>query len=361
MFKTRKFLVFLMVISLVLASMAVGCGKEAVPSLQEEEKETILITDSLGRQVIVPKQVEKIACLWNFAGYAVGLLGRGADIVAAQSGLKRDVLFRQFFPEIIDAAVPKSSGTINIEELMLVNPDLVIIKGVTEEKELEKLEKSQVPFIFLEFTNVREQQQAMSIIGKAIGRETEAKRYNDYYQEVITKLQDVVENIPISERVKVYHAEKEATRTIQKGSLAADWSRIAGVINVSVGEEMNLVDENYYASLEQILLWDPEVIICNEKSAADIITANPQWSGIQAVQDEKVYQLPQGISRWGHPNSVETPLAMLWTAKTVYPEKFTHISMEEEIKYFYREFFQIELSDKIVEQILKAEGLRDPK
>ena len=99
-------------------------------------------------------------------------------------------------------------GTINIEELMLVNPDLVIIKGLPKKKNWKNWKSPRFP-LFLEFTNVREQQQAMSIIGKAIGRETEAKRYNDYYQEVITKLQDVVENIPISERVKVYHAEKK--------------------------------------------------------------------------------------------------------------------------------------------------------
>ncbi len=40
------------------------------------------------------------------------------------------------------------------------------------------------------------------------------------------------------------------------------------------------------------------------------------------------YQAPIGISRWGHPGSLETPLAVLWTAKTVYPDKFGHIYMQ---------------------------------
>lgn len=356
----RKIVALLLVIFLAIAFQMVGCSNEAAPPAQGEKTHTILVTDSYGRQVAVPEKVERIACLWNFAGYAVGLLGRGADLVAVQSGIKRDVLFRQLVPEILDAAVPKSSGAINIEELMLIKPDLVIIRGVTDEKELEKLEKSQIPFLFIEFTNIFEQQQAMSIIGKAIGCEREATDYNNYYQEIIAKIEHVVKDIPEDERIKIYHAEKEATRTISEDSLAADWSRLTGCINVSVGEDIKISDNNYYASLEQILYWDPEVIICNEKSARDIITANPQWSGIQAVQDGKVYQLPQGISRWGHPNSVETPLVMLWMAKTVYPEKFIHINMEEEVRNFYRIFFQVELDDAIIEQILSGEGLRDP-
>ena len=63
------------------------------------------------------------------------------------------------------------------------------------------------------------------------------------------------------------------------------------------------------------MLWNPEVIIANRKPPWDLILG-AQWSGIDAVQNGRVYQLPQGISRWGHPGSVETPLAILWTAKT---------------------------------------------
>ena len=143
----RKIVALLLVIFLAIAFQMVGCSNEAAPPAQGEKTHTILVTDSYGRQVAVPEKVENSVSL-NFAGYAVGLLGRGADLVAYQSGIKRDVLFRQLVPEILDAAVPKSSGAINIEELMLIKPDLVIIRGVTDEKELEKLEKSQIPFLY---------------------------------------------------------------------------------------------------------------------------------------------------------------------------------------------------------------------
>ncbi len=136
-------------------------------------------------------------------------------------------------------------------------------------------------------------------------------------------------DIPDGEKARLYHSENQALRTIHSNALPADWSRAAGVINVSVGEQLNLVNNDYYASLEQVLLWDPDVIIANETTAMKYILGNPQWSGIKAVRNKRVYQLPQGISRWGHPGSVETPLAIMWTAKTVYPEKFEHIDWEK--------------------------------
>ena len=259
--------------------------------------------------------------------------------------------------------MPRKSGKINIEELLRQDPDLVIIRGDTarDEKEVEQLDKAGLNYIVVEYTNIEEQQRAISIIGEAIGRKEEAEAFNRYYNDVIQRVSEVVDTIPEDRRVRMYHAENQALRTTHSSTLPADWSRAAGVVNVSVGEELNLVNNDYYASLEQVLLWNPEVIIANENSAMKYILGNPQWSGIEAVQKGRVYQLPHGISRWGHPGSVETPLAILWTAKTVYPELFGHIDMEKEVEYFYREFFGYQLSPEMVQQVLSGEGLRKPK
>lgn len=351
----------IMLISIVMT----GCEQTDIQQVSgtPEDVTGFYITDSFDREVFVPDNVENIASLYSFAGYAVSLLGRGDDLVAVPDGLKRDVMLVDIVPQIEKAAVPRKSGKINIEELLRQNPDIVIIRGDTarDEKEMEQLEKTGLNYIVVEYTNVEEQQQAISIIGEAIGRKDKAKVYNDYYNSVIERVSEVVDSIPEDHKARLYHSENQALRTTHSSTLPADWSRAAGVVSVSVGEELNLVNNDYYASLEQVLLWNPDVIIANENTAVKYILGNPQWSGIKAVQDGRVYQLPQGISRWGHPGSVETPLAILWTAKTVYPELFGHIDMEEEVEYFYKEFFGYQLSQEMIEQILSGEGLRLPK
>ncbi len=356
-----KLIPVIVIISFILS----GCGQTGTQDIPDaaENLPGFYITDSFGREVFIPDEVESIACLYSFAGYAVSLLGRGDDLVAVPDGLQRDVMLMDIVPQVKKAAVPRKSGKINIEELLRQNPDVVIIRGDTarDQKELEQLEKANLTYIVVDYTNIEEQQQAISIIGQVIGRSAQALAFNDYYNGIIKKVNEAVADIPEDERTRMYHSENQALRTIYRNALPADWSKAAGVINVSVGEELSMVNNDYYASLEQVLLWNPEVIIANENSAMKYILGNPQWSGIEAVKNNRVYQLPQGISRWGHPGSVETPLAILWTAKTVYPELFQHIDMESETEYFYKEFFDYQLSPEMIEQILRGEGLRKPK
>ncbi len=356
-----KLILCIIVVSLIMS----GCTKTADKDLTQAPKQTsgFYIKDCFDREVFIPDEVKNIAALYSFAGYAVSVLGRGADLVAVPGGLQRDVVLVDMIPEIAKASVPRSSGKINIEELLKLEPDVVIVRGDTaqDEKETEQLDRAGINYIVVDYKDLKEQQRAISVIGEAIGRKEKAVAFNDYYNDVIEKVKNVVEGIPKDERIRMYHSENQVLRTIYNDSLPADWSRTAGVINVSVGEELNFTNDNYFASLEQVLLWDPDVIIANEDSAARYILGNPQWSGIKAVQEGRVYKLPQGVSRWGHPGSVETPLALLWLAKTVYPDRFEDIDMEAEVEYFYRQFFGYELSREMAEQILEGEGLRKPK
>jgi iron complex transport system substrate-binding protein len=367
----QRTVTIIIVISLLFFLLLSGCAEKMSPGLPEKELTAIpetgltnvSVIDSYGREVQLAQEINRIAALYSFAGYAVSLLGRGSDLVAVPDGLQRDVLLRKMIPEVADAAVPRAAGKINIEELLRIEPDLVIIRGDTaaDKKELEKLDKSGLPYIIVEYSNIAEQQKAISIIGEAIGRAEEAKAYNNYYNKVVGLVSEAVDKIPLEERVRLYHSENQVTRTIPAHSLPADFSKVAGVINVSINEPLNLIDNDYYASLEQILLWNPEVIIANENTALAYILGNPQLSGIEAVQNKRVYKLPQGISRWGHSGSVESPLAVLWIAKTVYPDLLEHVNLEKEVQFFYRTFFNYNLNADGVEQILSGKDLRDQK
>ncbi|MDX9986959.1 MAG: ABC transporter substrate-binding protein [Dehalococcoidales bacterium] len=361
MIKIKNFAIALMVVAVFL--LAACNNSPAISTTPDTNKETITVTDSVGRAVEVPKKVEKIAALYSFAGYTVCLLGSGNDLVGVPGGLQRDILLVEIFPELANASTPRTGGTINIEELLRIDPDVVLVRKdtVADDREVEKLDKSGLPYIVVDYSTMEEQREAILIIGKAIGKEAEARTFNNYYLDTIDRVSQLVGDIPEGEKVRLYHSENQATRATHESSLAADWTRAAGVINVSVGGDLELVGNDYYASIEQILFWDPEVIIVNESTAYSLITSHPQWSGISAVREGKVCQLPNGISRWGHPGSVETPLALLWTAKTVYPELFTHVEMGEEVQYFYKTFFNMELDEEMIATVLRGGDLREDK
>jgi iron complex transport system substrate-binding protein len=325
--------------------------------------QTALVEDCIGRRVSVPARVERIACLYAFTAHVVVMLDRGKNIVAVSKGCKRDVLLNRLCPEIGNAFVPKGQGGINIEELLLATPDIVFVPGDIgrNTSELQKMELFQLPVLAVDYQDIAGQQRAIAVIGEAIGTRDRAAAYNRYYNRVIDRVRTGVAKILPDQHVRVYHATVEPTRTYGEQSLAAEWMRLCELVNVAANQPLSIHQAEQHASLEQILLWNPEVIFINEPGVAETLAQDPQWSSIRAVQEHKIYQMPIGISRWGHPGSLETPLAMLWAVKTVYPDFFTDIDLKNEVKTFYREFFRLELTDALYEQMLSGKGMRKPK
>lgn len=352
----RRILVSIVVLGLLLAG---GCSKPESRGAQPSGN-TKIITDSIGRQVEIPAQINRIACLCPESGYALAMFGKGDKIVAVVGGIQRDLILTEMYPQIKDLPVPKGSGVINIEELIKTAPDVVFVKSDTSsnEAEVEKLNKSKIPFLVVDFYSMQEQQNAIAMIGKVVGADDKVAQYNQYYQKCLDRVQERVANIPQQERVKVYHSINEATRTDIQKSLSGDWTKAAGAYNVAANENLKSMEGKYFASLEQILLWNPDVILANELGVASYIMTNNQWAPIKAVKNKKVLQMPNGLSRWGHPSSPETPLAVLWLAKTIYPEKFADLDMVAETKSFYKEFFGFDLSDEVANKVLFGEGMR---
>ena len=340
-----------------------GCQTKTNPTVQNESIAMVSVTDSLGREVMVPVNPERIACLYAFTGHVTTLLDKGPDIVAAVEGLKRDKLLTQLVPEILTAFIPLNADKINIEELIKSDPDLIFIREDTakDEREIDQIDKTGIPYLIISDTTMEEQMEAIGIIGKALGKEAEADEYLDFYQGSIELVKSVIDEIPEADRVRVFHSVNEATRTDFKDTLPAEWTAAAGAINVSVDSDLRFTDNKYFASLEQIYLWEPDVILAHEDAALEYIRTNEQWAAIDAVRSGKVFKMPNGISRWGHPGSLETPLAILWTAKTLYPDRFTDLDMTKETKDFYLKFFDVELSDEAVADILAGSGMRIPK
>jgi len=358
-------LCLILIFFLLILPVFSGCTGKTIDSeaVQSAEKQTIQVTDSFGRTVEVPAGVERVATLYAFTGHVTTLLGKGELIVAVNRGLKRDILFNRINPVIAAAVMPVAADKVNIEELLKAEPDLVFVQGSVfrDEKEREKLDKTKIPYLAVEFNGIEEQISAIEAIGKALGASDTAARYLDYYRGVLDLVQKRVADIPESEKFRIYHSINEATRTYGRDNLAADWTTLAGVINVSLDQELRLLDNNYFAGLEQILLWDPDLILVNEDGVADYILTNIQWSPLQAVKNSRIHQMPVGVSRWGHPGSLETPLGILWASKLFYPELFADIDISAETRKIYRDFFDYDLSDEELESMLSGRGMREAK
>ena len=357
--------VFLLILMLLCIS---GCGtskseEEAVldTSVQVSEGEK-LILDCIGRTVAIPENPQRVAALDSFAGEAMVMIGAGEKMVAAPNGVRMDEILKQIYPGLTDVSVPMSGGTINAETLLSLNPDLVLLKETmyNTTAEVEKLDKLGVKYLVVKYDTMEEQQKALQMIGDALGGEPQQKAtdINAYYQNVIKLAEEKANNIPEKDKVSVYHSINELVRTDGPDTLGYDWITCVGAKNVSTEEDLEADGSDYYASPEQLFVWNPDVIICNEVDTVDYLYEDDKWQGLDAVKNQKVYNIPVGATRWGQRGSLETFFAILWLGKTIYPDYYTDIDLKEEVFDFYQTYLNIQLDDATYEKMLSGRGIR---
>ncbi len=316
--------------------------------------------DIQGHVLTLDRYPERIACLYAFSGHVTAMLGRGEDMVAIVKGLKKDRLLEKIVPKLAAIPVPSAGGTIHIESLIKTRPDIVFLKPETASiaQETQKLDRFGLAWISVGYNDMQSQMAAIEMMGRVLGCSEKALDYTRYYRQVIARVQKGTAGLAEREKPRVYHAINESFRTDGPGTLEADWTEACNIINVSVGKGLEKRNNKRFAGMEQILLWHPDIIIANEAQTAADIRSDPQWAPIPAVKKGRVFTIPVGISRWGHPGGLETPLALLWTAGIAYPERFPDLDMTVEVKRFYKRFFNLDLDAPTIKRILSGKGMR---
>ncbi|GAB6109862.1 ABC transporter substrate-binding protein [Fusibacter bizertensis] len=324
---------------------------------------TSTYVDGVGREITLPNDIDSISALYTVVGHIVIMLDHGEMITSCSKGLKRDKLVLNMVPEIENIYMPKNSGEINIEELLRSSPDVIFIDAATywDKSLMETIDKLNIPYYVVSFNSIEEEIKLVSDVAKMVNNVEEGKQYIDFYNQALMTAENIVSKIPMEDRLTVYHAVNEAVRTSPANTLPAEWLEKAGCLNVALGKDVSKNEDKYYTTLEDILLWNPQVILTNEPDTFNYIKDMKAWQTMDAVKNNRLYLLPTGVSRWGHATSLETPLAMLWTIKTLYPKYADAIDIATITKSFYKDLFEYDLTDDEIAQILSGYDMRKAK
>ena len=350
------------IISAFMAVVFLLCFAGCAPQNTVQSENYITITDTENRTVNVPQNAQSICCSCPFTGPMVVMFGKGDEITSQCNNMYRSKLLRMMVPSLENVPIIKNSGSINAEEVLKQKTDLIFVdkSSYINDDERAKLDALKIPYVVIGFENIEEQKETIRVIGNALNCPEKAEEYLDWYQSVTDNVTDTVENADI-QPPRLYHAVNEATRTDYAGSICTEWIDYTGAVNVSVADGNLSYDGNKsYTTLEQIYIWNPQLIICNEPGVADYILTDEKWSGLECVRNNTVYQMPVGISRMGHPTSTETPLALMWLSNLLYPQLFD-FDMEKEIADYYSNFYGITLSEDIINAILTGDNMRSEK
>lgn len=352
----------LFVLLLILGVILAGCtSSSGSTSTTTPEAKTRTITDMAGRQVEIPLKVERTAFFGGPIGQVPYILGVQDTIVATSIGSKNSQLLNIMDPNLKNTAAPRqTNGIINIEELIKSNPQFVVA-GDVDGAIVEKQTSIPVVYFFENSEGTAQQtKNEVTFIGYIYGKEDRAKNYSAYQDRILALVKSRVADIPAAER-KVLFNGYDANHLITYGGDSYMQERIetAGMKNAAQPINTSGTRPGIHAgldqiSMEQVLKWNPDIIVIDTGSPEDVYK-DPKWASIKAVQNRQVYRLPNGVFVWNRPTAESAVLHPLWMAKTAYPDRFSDISMKDEVKKYYREIFMYELTDEQANKILAGE------
>lgn len=349
------------IISILLVFVFVFSGTSCTASRQDgTDGATKTVVDCFDRTVQIPKNPKRVTCMYASTAHMMAMLGKEDLIVGCVDGIKRDVYMRYRIPDIDSLNEPYKNGSINAEELVEMNTDLVLLRSdvAMSESEMEKLDKLGIPYVVVDYYSIDQLKKCIRLMGDIFDEKERAESYIKFMEDTFKLISDRVSGIKDENRYRVYHAITEATKTDVKGSICGEIMDIAGLVDVSIENGLTSTQKNTTTTLEEIYKWDPYAIVANEYLVADYMRAQKKWQGLTAVKEGRVYTLPIGVTRWCHHGSMEPQMGSLFLATLFYPDLFSDFDMDSYIKNYYENFFGLVLSDEDLKGLLSGTGMR---
>ncbi len=333
----------------VMLLMLTACQKDAGSIVPE----TRTIIDMAGREVTIPSEVNRICSSGTAQNQLMMFLGEGDKICATLAGFSTNPWVQKVLPSITSVPMPFTATELNIEELIKTKPDVVTLWSGTE-KIQKQLDEVGIPYVLI-YSTTDGFIEGISLMAEILGKDAKAVADNfiEYYSSNMKKVSDVTSSIPAEKRKKVYYVTDNPLNTEGKDSIVTSWIETAGGVNVAA--ENGITGLTATISLENIIQWNPDVIIIRDAKNKDLILKNPAWQGINAVKQGQLYVNPKGVNVWSA-RSADGALQPLWAAKRLYPDLFTAINVEEETRNFYKEYYHYDLSDEELETVIYQAG-----
>ena len=245
--------------------------------------------------------------------------------------------------------------TPNSEMILQINPDVILLSDTTKKLGEEKIKASlggakNIPLVYIKSNSLEELVESFSYIGKLVHQEERAKELEKYGNDTLNLAKELSQKV--SKKPKIYYAEgKNGLETECNTSIHSELITLSGAINVH-----NCEDSSSYGKVainfEQVLSYNPEIILVYDKNFYQQIYKDSKWQHIDAVKNKKVYFLPFGPFSWfDRPPSFMKILGLKWILSIFYPEDY-EIDLNKEAKEFYKLFLGIDLNDKQLDEIM---------
>ena len=343
--KTQRLLALLL--ALVMTLSLAACGAQSAPAEDENTApETRVFTDSVGREVTVPAQIDKVALSGPMAQIVLFALcpDKLVGISNAWDESAAQYLDTEYYNLPLLGQLYGGKGELNLETLLESGAQVVIDVGEAKDGIAEDLdalqEQTTIPFVHISAT-LATMDETYTMLGDLLGMPDEAKALADYCRSTYDRALTIADSV---EKANLLYVTGDAgLNVIAQGAYHAEVIDLLSN-NLAVVDEPSSKGTGNEVDMEQILNWNPDVILFAPDSIYDTVAEDAAWQGVTAIQNGAYYEVPMGPYNWmGFPPSVQRLLGMLWMAKVLYPEAADYDLYTEAAEYFEL-FYHCELT-----------------
>src|SRR5688572_1926040 len=318
---------------LKLAAAAVASGACSVVA-----QDSRIVSDGAGRKVTIPRRVERIyaggppASILVFAVAPDKLIGW----TSAWRDAEKPFIARKYADLPMLGRLTGRGNTANVEVVLGAKPDVIIDYGTINPTYSSLADRVQqqtgVPYLLLDgdFDRMAE---AIRQVGMISGEERRGETLARYAQKTVADINNRVAKIPSDRRPRVYYGRgPQGLSTGLAGSINMESIEQLGAVNVAA--EMGrggLVQ----VSVEQVLRWNPDVVITIDPSFYSAAPSHPLWRELPAVKAGRLHLAPNAPFGWiDFPPSINRLIGLRWLARILYPQAFP-----EELRPIVRDFY----------------------
>jgi iron complex transport system substrate-binding protein len=316
------------------------------------------VTDATGRAITIPDNIERIFAagppaaivLYTFAPEL--LIGWTRSPEPAQCEFLGTGACGK--PEV--GRLTGRGNTTNLEVLLKYKPDLILDVGTVNDTYISLATSVQqqtgIPYVLLD-GRFEASAQLYRQLGELTHRQTQAEEFARYTESTVATIKSRIDKISADQKPKVYYARgPNGLETGLGGSINVETIEFLGAHNVAAERQGGMAT----VSVEQLLAWDPDVIITIEPTFATNVRSDPAWAPIKAVKSGRVYLSPKLPFGWiDFPPSVNRLIGLWWLAKTFYPAQFPE-DLRPLTREFYQRFYHLAPTDAQIDRVLAGAG-----
>lgn len=314
-----------------------------------------VFVDAAGRQVELPEKITRVMAAGPPASILLYALApdRMAGWVREPSPEEKAFLAEPYRNMPAHGRLTGKGNAAYLEAVIAAKPDMILDIGTVDPTYASLADRVQeqtgIPYVLIDGSFERAPQ-ALREVAALIGAKEKGEELARYAEATLTRLTATVAEVPAQRRPRVYYGQgPEGLETGLSGSINMEALEAVGATNVAAaagaGGQANV-------SAEQVLSWNPDVILAASPKFQKSVLEDPQWSGVRAIKDGRVYRVPNLPCGWvDTPPGINRLIGAVWLATLFYPEE-AKLDLTAETRKFYKLFYHVDITENQLADLL---------